>query len=459
MQTFKQLLIEISLQDHYEKYMKDKISWDEYEMLSLLDPTGRNDQRGKYLEWLINTYLKNKDEFKIISPKSFIKDQLKKFAELSVGTPITQFKTFQELFDHNMYLKPKESKKELKRKEKDIFTMPDDIKVIDVTDEWICIETLTREGNIKGAQYKTNPQANWCTAYLDNDQYWRQYHTQGDLLQFINKQDPYEKYQIFVKHREIKESRDYHDTSTNKPYEIIKELPNFEKNYGTISEQAPLEYVVDEEEAVYLLLSRNYEYSDSNFNRPPTEEEYENGDYYNSIKFQINHWDRFLNNCFKYYAENAAYLEQYKRDYPNHPHYSELEEKMDRLPDFFSDPPDATDKEAARDAVNDFYDELKEEWTDFLKEYEEETPFKVDYTGKGAFEYEKKKYIKDAFEEFKDYDTQKKLDFIEYFQDEFPVVFPWDDESFVEQDDDQLELSFESLRKYFSDTKKKEFIF
>ena len=459
MQTFKQLLIEISLQDHYEKYMKDKISWDEYEMLSLLDPTGRNDQRGKYLEWLINTYLKNKDEFKIISPKSFIKDQLKKFAELSVGTPINQFKTFQELFDHNMYLKPKESKKEIKKREKDIFNMPDDIKVIDVTDEWICIETLTREGNIKGAQYKTNPQANWCTAYLDTDTHWRQYHRLGDLLQFINKHDPYEKYQIFVDNGVIKESRDYNDSQSNRPYEIIDELPNFEDNYRSIKELEQLEYTLDEEDAVYYLLDDNFEFSNSGFNRPPTVEEWEYGDAYNNIKFQINHWDRFINGCFNYYTEKAARIEQYKRDYPNHPHYSELENKMNALPGFFSDPPDATDKEAAKDAVYYFYDEFKEEWIDFLKEYEEETPFKVNYTGKSAYEFERKKYIKDAFEEFNDEDSQRKLAFIEYFKDEFPVTFPWEDESFVEQDDDQLELSFESLKKYFSDTKKKEFIF
>ena len=444
MSKFAQYLIEISLQDHYDKYVQGKsnLTFDEYQDIANLDPTTQNDQRGKYVEWILRLINKDPVGWDEIAPKDNLKALLSKFHNNATGKDINSFKTFGSFFDFASDLEEKESKRSIKKKEKDIFDMPDDIKVIDETDEWICIETLTREGNIKGAQYKTNPQANWCTAYLNDDYHWKQYHRRGDLLQFINKKDPFEKYQIFVQDESIKESRDYHDRQSSEPYEIIKELPEFENNYGRVNEREPFKYIWDEEGGAAYLLDDNFDQEWDYLNRQPDEDEYD--DYYEEAsqneEWQINHWDRFLRTFYDIYfhARNNK--------------YSEVKSRMEHVPGYFTNPitGDESDIEPAHEAVIDFCDSIEEDWKDFLESVEDsdEAPKPEDYDDPDEYEREAlefKKTIKDEFLR----DEGARVEFIQYFlNDGFSYDFSFDSDDLIGGKDnshEQTSFNFESI--------------
>lgn len=453
MDKFSQFLIEISLADHFDRYIKGKmdLSFDDYQKISSLDPTTQNDQRGKYVEWILKTY--NKDvtpnwksdgvdytlDRHMFFAHNRLKDALHKYVTQNPKPDINTFKSFNDLFGYTDTLTG-ESNRQLKKKERDIFSMPDDIKVIDKTDEWICIETLTREGNIKGAQYKTNPQANWCTAYVDRDNYWEHYHRDGDLLQFINIDDPYEKYQIFIENGSIKESRDYKDSTSNKPYQIIKELPNFEKNYGKITEREPFKYIWDEEGAAGYLLDENFDQEWDYLNRTPDEDEYD--DYYEEAsqneEFQINHWDRFLKALREVFDNNVDI--KYGGDY--------VKERMESVPTYFTSPITGNDDdiEPAKEAVYDMYEELDEKWRDYLEDESDKPEPTLDSE---EDEKQVQEWISGLLESFKS-EYSEDIRFAEYFIGYFPHEFEFDRIEYTggrDNSDEQMSFNFESILK------------
>jgi hypothetical protein len=456
MNKFAKFLIEISLQDHYDKYVQGKsdLTVDQYMWLASFDPTTRETQRGKYVEWLLRMVTKGgypdvRETGIFPSPDerygvngTFIKDKLQKFDTNSSGVSINQFKSMDDFFAYVRDLVPKESNKQLKKKEKDIFNMPDDIKVIDVTDEWICIETLTREGNIKGAQYKTSPQANWCTAYLDTDYHWKNYHDRGDLLQFINKENPKEKYQVFIEDGSIKESRDYDDRQSSEPFNIIKELPEFESNYGKVNEREPFKYIWDEEGGAAYLLDDNFDREWDYLNRQPDENEYD--DYYEEAseneEFQINHWDRFLRTFFEIYKDNKD-----RR-------YSDVMNRIEYVPSYFKTPITGLDSdiEPATEAVIDFCDSIEEDWNDYLEstEYYDDNPKEEDYNDKEEFERDSLAYKRELLDDFKR-DEGDRIDFIKYFLDDgFEYNFSFDSDDLLGGKDnshEQTSFNFESI--------------
>ena len=442
----EELLFEISLKDHYEKYVDKKLlSQNEYDDLASLDPTVKNGQRGKFVEWLIKilkTDSKYSNVHSLMRKEDEIYDGLESFFNQRKGD-INSFKTLDSFLEFAETI-PDSSKKE-KRESKSLYGKPNDIKILDDEGDWIIIETLTQEGNILGAQWRTNPQADWCTAYLNTESHWNNYSRSGDLIQIINKDDPYEKYQVYIKYHEITESRDYKDNIDNAPYKILKDSDNFKENYGEIKEKEPFVYTFDEEAVAYLLLAEYFDDKDNYLNRRPEDED----DYEECCNapenFQINHWDRVI----------KSGLDVFERE--NGRHYNEMKDRMPNFVNFFirsfGGTEDYFDAEAAKDAVYEFFnDKIDEMFENYIDDGAK--PNLDEFTSKENFEDAlvawKNLCIKDYLKDYKE-----ELEFAEYFLEEFPHVFKYQEFEHdyaqatggwtKDNSDEQLSFKFENL--------------
>jgi hypothetical protein len=252
---FTQFLIEISLEDHFDTFIKRKypqLSYDSYTFAASLDPTTRGNTRGKYVEWILklasniaiswgepveNTIKK----WKMFSyqPDSFphqLTKTLQKFSTIPSRPNIDTFEQYTLLVEYvNEHYKP--SGKEIKEQEKEIFTKPDDIKIIDVTDEWIIARPLTWEGSQKLACYKTTRGADWCTARKNSDEHWKMY-SKGELYIFINKNNPSQKFQVFKNENgSLTEYKNFHNESIEREYAFDLMLMSDKlKQYSNIDE-------------------------------------------------------------------------------------------------------------------------------------------------------------------------------------------------------------------------------
>ena len=427
------LLLEITLQDHFDQYFNPKYpdwNYDAYNALAKSDPTSSDNRKGKYVDWIIKTLVTSDGDWDVNQAyMQDVKRELTKF--MRKPKDINQFKSYQELKDYTDTI-PDESNKELKKKKKDIFNSPDDIKMLKVDDEWIVFQTLTREGNIMGAQWSTNPQANWCTAYLDRDNFWRDYSRKGDLIQIINKDNPYKKYQVFIQNGKIIEEKDYKDHTSSVAYKIL-DNDEFEENYGSsIEKRPPFKYTFDEEGTALRLLSDNFENEYEYLNRQPDEDEY---DYYmeeanENEEFQINHWDRFLKYCYEIFEKESD------------GEYSDVENRMEYLPNSFKNPitGDETDKTPAKDAVYDMYTDFEEEYKEYVDEYRNDAPSDPDQLSDWEFK-QKEDFL---------YDNDKRWSFIQYFLKDFPYEFDWGTE--IDNSDQQLSFNYESVMKLLRGT-------
>lgn len=422
------LLVEITLQDHFDTFVNSKyrLDFDEYRTIARLDPTTTDNRKGKYVDWILKTFVKDGKWNVNITYFTNVQQDFVKF--IKKPADINKFKTYQEFHDYVETI-PEESNREIKKKAKDIFNSPDDIKILSVTDEWIIIETLTREGNIMGAQYKTSPQANWCTAYLDRDNYWNDYSRRGDLIQIINKKEPKEKYQVFIDNKEIVEERDYNDRVSRIGYQLLINNDEFIENYGKIKEKPPFKFTWDEYGTADNLLGDgdgNYEYLNR---RPETEEEYDN--YYEEAiqneEFQINHWDRFLENCYDIYENNY------------NSKYSDIKDRMEYISGYFKNPitQNDADKKPASDVVYDMYTDFDTKWEDFVED--EDFPLDDDELDEW-WEIQKNDFLKRE---------SIRWSFIEYFLEDFPYKFRFDKlgSGRIDNTDKQLKFNFESIMK------------
>ena len=452
----EQYLVEITLQDHYKQYITPKfdIPFEEYETIAKLDPTSSDNRKGKYVDWIIKTFLKPDGTWDV--KKTYmnnVKQALNKFINKPVD--INQFKSYEDLQAYVETI-PEKSNRQIKKEKKDIFNSPDDIKVIDNTDEWICIQTLTKEGNILGAQYKTDPQAKWCTAYLNEHNMFNNYDRRGALLQFINKADPYEKYQVLIEDKRgysggvITESRDYDDRTSSVPHKLIKnELPNFETNFGSIEKQEPYKFIWDEEGAAAYLFSENFDNEWDYLNRQPDEDDYD--DYYEEAvrneEFQINHWDRFLREAYNIYKEVVETNTRRKRNGFSYSNY-ELE-RFDNISGYFLNPITGIedDKPYAKEAIIDMYEEFDEEWNDYVEENSEH------YIDEEEREQELEKLNFDFLHE-----ESTRWSFIQLFQDDFPYNFSFG-EGGRDNSDEQMSFNFEAkLNKMLANLVEEELI-
>jgi hypothetical protein len=211
------LLLEISLKDHFEKFIAKKypdLRYEIYNMIADLDPTGRNDQRGKYVEWLIKALEPLKKSFKTSGepwftvllkltqghPYNINKDDLHKalgrYDKYPKKEDINKFTNIQDFVIYVKNLPP--TGKEEKEKDKEIFNDKQNIYIIDVTDEWIVAQPLTHEGSIKLARYKSPQSAKWCTADPTSDSHCKSYNDRGVLVNFLNRKDSMWKVQFFL---------------------------------------------------------------------------------------------------------------------------------------------------------------------------------------------------------------------------------------------------------------------
>lgn len=441
-------LVEITLQDHFDKIIapryKNLLTFDEYETFAKIDPTTKNGQRGKYVEWLIKMAVDGHDSVSMLdkNPEG-LTNFLTRFDKNPQGNSITQFKTIKDfvLFADKL---PEKSNKELKREEKSVLNSPDEIEVIDPNVEfegsrWLIARAITQSGDIKLARYKTSESAKWCTADPNYDGHWNSYTRSGDLIVFINLDDPKEKYQIFVKNDKIEESRDFDDRVDNTPRQIIKASKLFDEVYGQVADREPFKYIFDEEDAAGYLLSDNFEREWDCLNRIPDDDEM--NDYYEEAsqneEFQINHWDRFLKACFEVYEIESDGK------------YWDGSNRMEYVSGYFKTPitGNEDDHEEASKAVYEWYEDLESRFDEYLEDESD----KPDEAGHTTEEYKVlwNAWRDEVLYQFKS-DYQKQLEFTEYFIEDFPYDFKYGSEiEYFERDnsDEQLKLNFESILK------------
>jgi hypothetical protein len=443
MQSYKQyLLMEITIQDHFEKFGKNFGFKDDeletYEAIAKFDPTSNDGKiKGKYTEWLLKMTKSLPLSKKIQNLQTRNMDDFLTKASRIRGFDINRIDSMDELM---RYIAAAEeagdttSNRQKKKEGKDIFNSPDDITIIHNGDGWIVAKPETQAGNIMLARYKTEKSAKWCTADPDTTTHWRGYTKSGELYVFIPTDDCKGKFQIYVEKGKLKEYRDFNDDiiEPSLVYETIKELGIEDKI--EIEPREPLVMTLDEYGAAQEIMSENglddhWEY----LNRQPDEDEYDDDSYWNNPIYDITHYDMFLENCFEIYVREIKSK------------YYDGEDKLDSLSSFLNNlwgvPDDRkeSDKEKAKEAVYDFYSELDEEFEDF-KEEEGNPPKDKD---------ELKDWLEDISVKFlKDTDNNK-IKFAMGLTDNFPYNFAWEEHrtSRTMKNPNQLELDFDKVQE------------
>lgn len=285
-----ELLIEISLQDHFEKF-GDKFDVDDfgyYKQIANIDPTSNGAKiKGKYTEWLLKqfgdmsveefeNYIEDNDIYKWLEGLGNVK-----------GFDINQHKSLDILKDYYNSLDEEDllSSKEKKRRQKDVLQSNEHIKVIYKDSDYLVAKPITKQGNILLARYKCPESANWCTADPNNDSHWEQYTKRGDLFSVIPLAYPEEKFHVYVEGGRVDELRDFDDNDYMEDgLEILKQLD--EKSEGELRgkmgveefERGPLVLEIRDEDAAIHYIFGNAELFD-NFNRPPSDTELDTEDY------------------------------------------------------------------------------------------------------------------------------------------------------------------------------------
>lgn len=289
-----ELLVEISLQDHYDKF-GDKFNVDDYEryqQIAKLDPTSNDGKiKGKYTEWLLKqfgdmsveefeNYIEDNDIYKWLEGLGNVK-----------GFDINQYKSLDVLKDYYNSLDEEDllSSKEKKRRQKDVLQSNEHIKVIYKDSDYLVAKPITKQGNILLARYKCPESAKWCTADPNGDYHWEEYMELGALFTVIPLADPEEKFHVYAKDGRVDECRDFNDDDYMEDgLEILKQLD--EKSEGELRgkmgveefERSPLVLEIrDEDAAIHYIF--DYIFGDAelfdSFNRPPSDTELDTEDY------------------------------------------------------------------------------------------------------------------------------------------------------------------------------------
>lgn len=180
------------------------------------DPTYKEGSNsvGRYTKWILNILnneLKRNDGIKINTMrylKGNVKDALTEFERYKSSMSnrdIGQFKSFEELVEFVSTL----SNDVLtdRQKERRLRNAYNDAKLLFSDGKWEVWTPLSYAGSCtlgKGTS--------WCTAYSENDAYYKHYSSEGTLYVLINKQNPKDKYQF---HFESAQFMDVEDKSIN----------------------------------------------------------------------------------------------------------------------------------------------------------------------------------------------------------------------------------------------------
>lgn len=285
-----ELLVEISLQDHYDKF-GDKFNVDDfgyYKQIANIDPTSNGAKiKGKYTEWLLKQFGDmSVEEFENYIEDNDIRKWLEGLGNVK-GFDINQYKSLDDLKDYYNSLDEEDllSSKEKKKRQKNILQNSEHVKIIYKDAEYIVAKPITKQGNILLARYKCPESAKWCTADPNNDSHWEQYTSRGDLFSVIPLADPEEKFHVYAKDGYVDELRDFEDDDyMEEGLEILKELD--EKSEGQLREQMGVEgferpqlkiEIADENQAV-IYIFREPEMFDY-LNRSATDDELAEMDY------------------------------------------------------------------------------------------------------------------------------------------------------------------------------------
>lgn len=216
MKRFAEMLNEISQADHFYTYVHPKYpdinAW-LYSEFSRVDPTAKNEQKGKYIDWILkivdqwvrgmnydlmdihHRWLGAKDGDLDTTRLGYkIYSALKRLDAHPKKVDINQLKTVGELVDYVNDLPP--TAREQKKIDKDIFENPNDVTVIVKNSKFIIARPLTWEGDKKLARYKSKG-ADWCTARSDSRHGWDEYNQDGYMFVVISVPNPEIKFQLY----------------------------------------------------------------------------------------------------------------------------------------------------------------------------------------------------------------------------------------------------------------------
>lgn len=238
MKRFAELLNEISQADHFYTYVQPKYpdlsAW-LYSEFSRIDPTAKNDQKGKYMDWLLKLidqwhkglrydymdihlrWLGAKDGALDPDRQGYkLFQALKRHDNHPKKQDINKFKTISEFLDYVKDLPP--TTREQKEIDKSIFENPKDVTIIVNNEKFIIARPLTWEGNKKLARYKSKG-ADWCTARSDTSHGWDDYNQDGYLFVIIYAPHPETKFQLYYNLGldYVSEVKDFNNNDTKDP--------------------------------------------------------------------------------------------------------------------------------------------------------------------------------------------------------------------------------------------------
>ena len=171
-----------------------------------IDPTYQDGSNsvGKYGKWLLGLYKKDnpleygvEEIYGLLSLYNEYKNDRKK----EIEKDINKIKSIADLYD--AVNNAGEAELSDRQKEREIRNSKD-IKKIFEDSRWEIWIPQSFAGSCtlgKGTE--------WCTAYSENDSYYKEYTSQGPLYIFINKQNPKEKYQLHVESKSFMDKNDY----------------------------------------------------------------------------------------------------------------------------------------------------------------------------------------------------------------------------------------------------------
>lgn len=220
------------LKDQFAKDIPDEV----LEGLIRIDPTANPAQNrpGKYTPWIVKQYNKgNISEQDVLDSNcQSITDALDDFKTRGrryAHTDLQQYKTVDEFLEDsrrvgNEGLTDKEKAKALK---KAAHRASDGAKEFVTSDgDWEMWIPLTHAGDISLAR-DGGPKAEWCTAYEDpSAKWWKHYTSMGPLYVFLNKANPYEKYQWHLETKQFCDIKD-HNFGQEGFHAFLAQHPNF----------------------------------------------------------------------------------------------------------------------------------------------------------------------------------------------------------------------------------------
>lgn len=209
---------------------------------------------------------------------------------------------------------------------------------------------------------------------------------------------------------------------------IIKSNPRFD-----VVKREPFKFEYDQDGIANLIMDRD-NFDDSEYlNRQPDEDEYDyyTEEAYENATYQVDDYKKLLEECYDIWLrrKDSSYYDE--------------DDAFNDLTSFFSSPwGNPNERELAKEAIYDFYDDIEEEF-DYSTDIEK--PIESDYKNKQDYLEKLEEYKKEVKEFLKDnYQYQFALKLI----DDFPYNFKFEDDiSRTYKNPNQLEFDFDKVQE------------